>query len=876
MKLYDWFLPALYQAGKDTPLLTDKEPEPVEPVHWGNLPALQEAGFFGRSRELWQVERAFVQGTRRITVSGFGGQGKTYLVQEAGRWLYRTRMFQKVCFVDYAAFQGVDAVALAVSTLATVLDKSLLDVSAASQALREQPTLLILDNLEALQLQPLRELLDVAKQWSEVGECRVLLTTRMLDFAHPDYPTEESLSHRSLPLGGLGREDALAYFHSLMKLPPAPLFDPPERNVLLELFKLVAFHPLSIGLLARQLKVRRLAELGQRLEALVAQTPDNPLLASLNLSLERLDDEVRQWLPRLGVFQGGAMEDVLLDITEFSEAQWQTLCPALEATGLIQPEYLPGITVPYLKFHPTLAPALWSRLSSEQEAELLARHRQEYYLLSAYLYDKDVPNPLQSRAIVRRELPNLLYAVKGALNAGEKWAVEFVARVNKFLDYFRLNRDRDALCQCAKQADGAVGSQSWYLVRSNLGEQLFSDGRYPEAAQVFNEILVGLSDQPSYELCWILSRLGRCLAEQAQVTQALGFYRQGLALVQQLEVSDGVKRLMATLLTDSADAFKDIGDYGTARIAYEQSLALAKEMGDARGEAVANGQLGTLALFQDNIAEAAQRYLKALTKFQQLKEPAEEAVFWHLLGMVYQKAEQWGAAEQAYREAARIRDLRNLAGAAQTWHNLAVLTKSTDKPEEAEAWFYKAFDKAKSAEDWLQVSNSLTSLADMLQNQPNRLSQARQLAEEALAIKQTLDPAAAKIWNTYGILAEIADKQHDTTKAKEYRRLSREAKAAFVGTKYELHKHEQLIYAVVAAVNDAEVRRQLEPHLQEGVKNGWGNLVAAIHRLLEGERDVDVPCEELAHLESSMIIYAILRGIAEPETLKPLLEGQED
>jgi hypothetical protein len=36
-------------------------------------------------------------------------------------------MFQKVCFVDYAAFQGVDAVGLAVSTLATVLDKTLLD-----------------------------------------------------------------------------------------------------------------------------------------------------------------------------------------------------------------------------------------------------------------------------------------------------------------------------------------------------------------------------------------------------------------------------------------------------------------------------------------------------------------------------------------------------------------------------------------------------------------------------------------------------------------------------------------------------------------------------------------------------------------------------
>jgi hypothetical protein len=149
----------LYQAGKDTPLLKndltppaplpsqgrgeeergkrEKDSDSYSPLlageglgersNWGNLPALQEAGFFLRSRELWLIERWFVQGTRRITVSGFGGQGKTYLVQEAGRWLYRTGMFQKVCFVDYAAFQGVDAVGLAVSTLATVLDKTLLD-----------------------------------------------------------------------------------------------------------------------------------------------------------------------------------------------------------------------------------------------------------------------------------------------------------------------------------------------------------------------------------------------------------------------------------------------------------------------------------------------------------------------------------------------------------------------------------------------------------------------------------------------------------------------------------------------------------------------------------------------------------------------------
>jgi tetratricopeptide (TPR) repeat protein len=243
---------------------------------------------------------------------------------------------------------------------------------------------------------------------------------------------------------------------------------------------------------------------------------------------------------------------------------------------------------------------------------------------------------------------------------------------------------------------------------------------------------------------------------------------------------------------------------------------------------------------------------------------------------VYEKAQEWDAAEQAYREAARIKESQgNLAGAAGTWHQLAVVNESTGKLSEAEAWYRKAIEGLKSAGDRLLVSKSLHNLADLLQNQPNRLQEAQQLAEEALAIKQTLDPDAARIWTTYNILAEIADKQGDTTQAKDYRRLSRQTRVAFAGTRYELRKYGQFIATVVATVDEADLRQQLEPSLEEIAKRGWGNLVAAIHRLLEGERDEEVLCERL-HYTESMIINAILRGIADPETLKPLLEGQAD
>ncbi|RCJ18406.1 hypothetical protein A6770_33185 [Nostoc minutum NIES-26] len=905
-KLQDWFIPALYQAARDTALLTSSlplSPLPlVPPSSSTNLPELQEAGFFGRSWELWNIERWFVQGTRRITISGFGGQGKTYLAAEAGRWLSRTGMFGKVCFVDYAAFQGVDAVGLAVSTLATVLGQNLIDVAAVSAYLSDlspnpsparggeqedspiplqgrgargvRSLLLILDNLETLQTEALQELLTVAKQWSEVGQCRLLLTSRTPNFHHSDYPTEGSLKHRSLPLSGLGREDALAYIQSLWKLPPSPVYKLPERNELWRLFRLVDFHPLSLGLLVRQLKIRPVAELGERLAALIEETPDNLLLASLNLSLERLDDEARELLPKLGVFQGGALENQLLQITEFSESQWQQLRPALENTGLIQPENLPSVRYPFLKFHPTLAPVLWSRLSLEAKGELLTHYRLRYYQLSGYLYVEDTKNPYLARAIAQRELPNLLYAVHGALDAGEEWAVDFVDSVNRFLNFFGLNKDSDALTQRVEQVEKEVGSQTWFLTRTNVGEQLRNARRYQEAAQVFSEILTGLCKEPSYQLCLTLGRLGRCFEAQGQAAQAATYCRQALAIASQLEQSDSVKRQIGALQIDLADILTNMGDYEQARKAYEASLAISKELDNLIGIAVVNGQLGTFAVMQGNIPEAEQLYLQALTTFQQVNEPASQAKIWHNLGIVYQEAKQWNAAEDAYRESARIKESQgNLGGAATTWNQLALVNEYTGKREDAKAWFRKAIAGAKTAGNRLQESKLLSNLANLLQNQPQHLPEAWQLAEEALAIDKTLDPAAAEIWKTYNTLAEITDKLGNTTQAKAYRRLSRQAKIAFAGTRYELRQYGQLIAAVVVFVNDAEVRQQLEAALEEWVKVGWVNLIAAIRLVLDGERDEDVLCESLNYLEAP-IINAILRGIANPNTLNELLEEQ--
>jgi hypothetical protein len=421
-----------------------------------------------------------------------------------------------------------------VATLGTVLGESLTDANAAIAALKQTPTLVILDNLEDLAPAPLAELLSAAKTWSESAGSRVLLTSRAPDFHHAAYPFAGSLEHRGLMLAGLGEEDALSYFQSLMKLPPAPQLPLPGRDALLKLFETVSLHPLSIRLLAVQLKTRPVADLGQRLESLLTEGggKDKSLLASLKLSLDKLDDQTKTYLPRLGVFQGGAMEDVLLLVTGLgkvdnpelakakqlltaiesgdartilriasgmdvssdeelpqelvdrmhsfgaktinklrdfinrdvvsqrppaplaagvSEATWPQLKTALVRAALIEVESLAahGVPVPYIRFHPTLAPLLWSQLPPADRDTLSATYRRWYYDFSRGLRGDDALCPHQMRAAARRELPNLLHAVQSALDTRAEWAVQFADNVVYFLRLFGLNRDAAALTERA-------------------------------------------------------------------------------------------------------------------------------------------------------------------------------------------------------------------------------------------------------------------------------------------------------------------------------------------------------------------------------------------------------------------------------------------
>ena len=386
-----------------------------------------------------------------------------------------------------------------------------------------------------------------------------------------------------------------------------------------------------------------------------------------------------------------------------------------------------------------------------------------------------------------------------------------------------------------------------------------------------------------------MGRLGRCFNAGGRSDLAEQCQRDAIAVCDKLEQSNSVKRERGTELTDLADALAEQGKYAEARRAYEDSLAVKREIGgDLRGEGVVQGQLGTLAMREGRegwFAEALIRFRAALELDQQLGELAEQAVDWHQLGMLFQEARQWDEAERHYRESARIKEERgDMAAAARTWNQLANVNILAGKPDAAELWYRKAIEGFRKDEHSFHLSTALNNLAALLQTQAGRLAEARQLAEEALALKQTLDPGAAEIWVTYNILAQIADREAEATtedrlkaglcaEAREYRRLARDAKRNFAGTRHELRQFAPVIVATVAAsAGQPEAREAVTQHQQAMSQGGpgWQAVSQVLGRILAGERDETALCEGL-DLQKAMLIETMLQGLADPATLSDLL-----
>jgi tetratricopeptide (TPR) repeat protein len=936
--LRDWFLPALYQQSIDpAPFAAPHQPPPVKrgeagrgvPIYpaRGGFPAEPRHGFHGRARELLHLERTLAE-KPIVVLHGYGGQGKTTLAAHAARWFTRIHRFERAVFVSFENGGGLEW-ALSEMGNALIGDDFAIHqgdpVDAIAAELRSTPTLVVWDNFESilpngsapLPDAELQKLLNAAVQWFTPVSRRLpassfiphpsslIITTRDPSLPHPDFEPGALTAHAELP--GLGRLDALDLAGQILKDRGIPR---PPREKLSDLLEFLGCHPLSIQLVVPHLRnntpEKLIAEFDELLPGFTTgkgKERNESLRVSLDFSLRRLGEETRKVLPDLAVFQGGAMEAQILIVTEFKPSTWRPIRDELARAALLSIDQGAGLTLTtdegkyagyYVRFHPTLLPYLEPQLMPARRAELEARYAQAYYQLANYEYQEDDKNPLPTRAIVSRELPNFRRALDLTLAAGDMdVAVDFANSIAKFLNNFGRWSERDAMMvevsrqiavgssqssaistQQSKMAGGpsSTVTQSEFIMKSNEGERLWQMGRAAEAERVFRDLLARLGEAPSYERAYTLMNLGRCLKAQGRQGVAAEVYRQELAVLAQLEQDKDVERQTGIAHTDLADVLAEMGQFDAARKEYEASLAIKKEIGgEERGIAVVLGQMGTLALMQNDLNEARRRYLEALDSDRKNGEPQGEAVWWHQLGRVAQEARDWAEAERCYKESLALEErLGHAEGAAQTCNQLAIVAKGAGRLDEAERWYKRAIELNTEIDKRDELAKNYSNLASFYLVQ-NRLDEAEQFAHRAREIRETLD-ISAEIWKTHSILAQIAEKRGRTEEAQQWRRKAAQTRQAFdERAGYQayakiLQQFEDVIQAVIAGVNgDANARAQVDGLFDTFRKGNW-QIVEAIQRIWGGERDVDALTESIDP-NSAAIVRRILGLLNQPPSL---------
>ena len=206
LRLEDWFVPMLFQE-KDDPQLFKTTPakQTVEDfkaalaTRLGELPPVPETRFIGRSRELLALQR-LLRAEHYAVVRGQGGEGKTALAAEFVRWMVRSQQIRRAAFVSVETHGNQRAVIDAFGKQLVNKEFSAagdfeVAIQEIERALREQPTLLVVDNIESVLLPPfmeqempealtedareeLKAILSLCEQLLKVGDTRLVLTSR--------------------------------------------------------------------------------------------------------------------------------------------------------------------------------------------------------------------------------------------------------------------------------------------------------------------------------------------------------------------------------------------------------------------------------------------------------------------------------------------------------------------------------------------------------------------------------------------------------------------------------------------------------------------------------------------------------------------------
>lgn len=859
--LDDWFVPALFLQ-RDGLRLCQGPAAPGRLQEWragmrerlGEVPDEPAVGFVGRGPELQALQRLLHAG-RHAVVNGPAGAGKTALAAEFAAWMLRCGRMHRAAFATVAVH---DSAADVLERLGRQLVpgfelSNFFDLTQARQeverVLAQAPTLLVLDQMESLQPSALpgAALPAVLARAAEeeagaiLSLCRRLLRqpgTRLLLTSRAVLPTPFDDAGQRLELQGLDVESGLQLLARLLRKEAGAAVVDASHEGVEALVQAARGHAWLLGELPPHLLLwgpqATCTQVLHKLAVAQARYPaggEAPMLAGLELCLERLPPVALERVPVLGMFHGGFHPEVLQSLMGWTAEQVEALVRPLCDAGLAT-----RVSFGHVLLLPALVPALRSRLDEAERQVLLPLWGAALSEQAGVLLRQQREHPQRAAALTLLALPDWL-AMLDAVERGAPPA-EVVEVANLLIALLRPLRRPGLLAQLLLRRDAAQGrsrppaasqAQSaplsppgpWDAARLGAErariEGLLGGGRGAEALDAARGLLERVREAGAPAEAGV--ELARACLLGARAARTLQRTAEGLPLLEEacarLDAAPSDHRLAAACWAERAEGQRELGRLDEAAQAYRSFIQAAQAAGDLRQAAIGQGQLGNLCLQQERWAEALAALDAARRGFEQLGDARAVAAVCYQAGLVQLKAGRLAQADAAWREALeRQTRLHDALGQALTLNQLGVLyDEHLGRAEDALGCFSQGAQCAGHAGNPAVLSLLRGNAADCLRRL-GRLDAAR--SEAWAALKDALKVgSAAQPWARWALLGSIEQAAGDVGAAERARREAASAYLAWRRAGGEAGEGNGQLGAAVGQALRAGDRAQAEAVLQE-------------------------------------------------------------
>ena len=654
------------------------------------------------------------------------------------------------------------------------------------RALRDQPTLIVLDNMESVLPDATGQTPAAAAPVEELLElCQTLLnadpTTRLVFTSREALPGPFNHSRQGIRLGTLDRTDAIDLVSQVLAqegLNPSPTDPGSTQQEISNLVEAVNCHPRALVLLAREVSRQGVRATTSNLQRLMVELhqkhPDdreNSLYASVELSLRRLSPELRQQIQALAVFQGGAQISILAQVLKLATDTVRTIAIALIDVGLAT-----DMGYGHLRLDPALPSYLLGQVGEAEQEQLRARWAEGMRQLANFLLQQRSKDAEVAAQLTLLELPNLLVLLGWMQdNATPEEVTDVAGSVEQLL--VRLGRPQ-ALAQAVKvreQAAQALGewSHARFEAERYSIERLLDQGDVPAAQTAAQDLLQRSLEAgeeaysgTAYDIAAAYYLVGDMLSVGGGAENALQCCAQAQQRFQKLadEGNSSAAGMASVAIARTGDCLTALGRLEEATAAYEDGIVRSEKLDDRRQIAAVKSQLGYVRLLQRRYAEALDIYTQAREQFESLGEPGSVASLWHQIGMVHRHVGQLEQAEHPYRQSLAIEvQQKNRAGEATSMSELGSLYVDMERWEEAVTFYRQAADIRVTLQNLIDEGRSRSNLAHVL-IKLHRYDEARIELQRAIECKEPYGHAA-KSWKTWVILHNLEQATNDSQAA---------------------------------------------------------------------------------------------------------------